>query len=470
MSASPAGPPGPTPNGAPQAAPSRKPKPKANPLRPMNRPKKPAARRPAPGAVNRAAPPTGATPNAVQPTAAPSPNAPAARAFVQQRRSPSPEGQPQVFKLFMTKKDFADGLRYHVARLQSRKEVDILDEKEYTRPIRLHRRDRGDFLNGADAMDIDSKDELIDEKEREKAEAIKAERQRIREENAKLIAPTVNAKRKPQAFKKKTEQVYRANDTPEEQKRSLLRYEEALPWHLEDFDNKHIWEGAFQNTNISNNVLLMPVEGGGNAYRLIPIEKRYSFTERKVKLQPAEEKSEVKTEKKEKKLPQNLWVTQSQKERAQRKRQEMETKQALRLFVRKGGRDEEADFASDPFNAPEQAADANDIDFNYQEDFADDEENDLFEGDEEITKEAEKRIQREQLGANVFNQNDEKEVEEEEELEKKKREREKLDGKRTKKLLRKKGGDWTLYESDSDRGPGGLYEVSNPLAAAPDYG
>ena len=353
----------------------------------------------------------------------------------------------------MSKGDFIDGLRYHIARLQARKTVDITDETDYTRPIRLHRRDRGAYqVNGQEGMEVDSKDDLADEKERERQEAIKAERQRIREENAKLIAPTVNAKRKAPAFKKKTEQVYRANDTPEEQKRSLLRYEEALPWHLEDFDNKHVWEGSFQDAFVGSYMLLMEWEG---VFHLIPVEKRYNFTEQsKARHQTTLEQAE---EMMEKKLKEPRWVTKAHKQQQQKMFQQKEAERSKKLFGRKGGRDEQA--GADALDQPEEAADADDIDFNYQEDFADDEENELFEGDEETTKEAEKRIQKEQYGANIFSQNDEKEVDAEEARKKKLVEAEKAAGKRTRKMLRQKGGDYTLYESDTDEGPGGIREV-----------
>ena len=357
----------------------------------------------------------------------------------------------------MSKSELIEGLRYHVARLQSRKAVDITDEAEYTRPVRLHRRDRGMFqAPGQDEMDVDTKEELANEKERERQEILKAERQRVREENAKLIAPTVNAKRKAPAFKKKTEQVFRANDTPEEQKRSLLRYEEALPWHLEDFDNKHVWEGSFQDAFVGSYVLLMPSPDGH--FQLIPVEKRYNFTEQnKVRHLASMEEAE---EMMEKKLREPRWVREAYKQQQEKKRQDREAERAKKLVGRKGGRDER--FGSDALDQPEEAADADDIDFNYQEDFADDEENELFEGDEETTKEAEKRIQKEQYGANIFSLNDEKEVEAEEERKKKLLEMEKAAGKRTRKMLRSKGGDYTLYESDTDEGPGGLREARRP--------
>ena len=72
------------------------------------------------------------------------------------------------------------------------------------------------------------------------------------------------------AFKKKTEQVYRTDDTPEERKRNLLRYEETLPWHLEDDDNKNVWVGTYEEALSEKYILLLPEEG---RFRMVPVEK-----------------------------------------------------------------------------------------------------------------------------------------------------------------------------------------------------
>jgi transcription initiation factor TFIIF subunit alpha len=297
-------------------------------------------------------------------------------------------------------------------------------------------------------MEIDSKEEMFDEKERERLEAAKLERQRIREENAKLIAPAAPSKKKPQAFKKKVEQVYRTDETPEDRKRSQLRYEEALPWHLEDFDNKNIWQGAYEAALSECHVMLMEV---GTQFQLVPLEKWYRFREKnKFKhfdIDQAEEQMG-------RKVKEPRWLLETQKETEKKKRDEVAAQKLSGLFQRSGAREErEAKLEGhDISGEPDAAADADDIDFNYEEEFADDEENPIFEGDEDTQKQAEERIKRDQLAANVFGMQNEKEVDEAAEKEKKLAEISKQLQKGTRKALLKREKNFD-YETDSEGNP-----------------
>ena len=113
-------------------------------------------------------------------------------------------------------------------------------------------------------------------KERERIELQKEDRRKVREENQAKIAPT--GKTKTQAFKKNIEQKYRADDTPEAKKRQLLRYEETLPWHLEDFENKQTWVGTYESELSEAHVMLsMDPTSGHNAVYLAPMERWYRF-------------------------------------------------------------------------------------------------------------------------------------------------------------------------------------------------
>lgn len=453
MSAPPPGPPGTTPNGT---APARR-RAKPNPRAALVQRKKPARKTDASSAQPVGTPGSQTGPRSTatnvhatvsRPTAGPA-------SFAERPRSPSPSVEPRIFPIFTTKRALLEGLRFHVARLQSKDTVDVTNESQFTRPIRLHRRDPRIQPGGGDGMDMDSKDDLLDEKERERAEAAKLERQRVREENAKLIAPAAPSKKKPQAFKKKVEQVYRTDDNPEDRKRSQLRYEEALPWHLEDFDNKNIWQGSYEAALSECHVMLMhhPAEQGGrdNHLKLVPMEKWYRFREKnKVKYKAPEDVETLMN----KKVKEPAFLIKHEQQEKIKKLHALDANKTRGLFQRAGGREEaEAKQAGDVFGAGlDTPADADDIDFNLDEEFADDEENPIFEGDDDTQKQAEERIKRDQLGANVFGMTDEQEVDEEAEREKKLAEMRKQLEKGTRKTLVKREKAYD-YASDSDVNP-----------------
>jgi len=293
----------------------------------------------------------------------------------------------------------------------------------------------------------DSKEALEDDKERERLEVAKLERQRIREENQKQMAPAAATKKKPQAFKKKVEQVYRADDTPEARKRSQLRYEEALPWHLADDDDKKVWQGAYEAALSETHVMLMKTENG---FRMVPIEKWYRFRPKATSKEHMDVETAEAQMAKGQRAPR--WLLKNDK-RDKEAKKEQAAYSGYGLFSRSGERDERGGRdAMDVGDEPEVAADADDIDFNVDEEFADDEENELFEGDDDTKKLTEERLKREALNANIFDLNDEKEVDAEAEREKMLAEVAKRLEKSTKKALLKREKNFD-YASDSDGNP-----------------
>jgi transcription initiation factor TFIIF subunit alpha len=97
-----------------------------------------------------------------------------------------------------------------------------------------------------------------------------------------------------------------------------------------------------------------------------------------------------------------------------------------------------------------ETADMDDIDFEADDLFQDDDEQATVEPDQdEDAKDAQDRIKRERLGANVFDQANEAEVEKELEAEEKEEEERKKLGKGVKKALKKRERN-LIYESDSD--------------------
>jgi hypothetical protein len=53
-----------------------------------------------------------------------------------------------------------------------------------------------------------------------------------------LIFPLSRIKTACVSDRQKTQQVFKSDMTPEEIARARIKYEEALPWHLEDFDSQ----------------------------------------------------------------------------------------------------------------------------------------------------------------------------------------------------------------------------------------
>jgi len=304
--------------------------------------------------------------------------------------------------------------------------MDLEDRSVFTEPVRLYRRETGPIANG-DTMDIDSKDNMTDIQEKERNEAIKQDRQRQREDAMKEVAPTAS-KRKAPAFKKKTEQVFRTNDTPEERKRSQLRYEETLPWHIEEFDNKQTWVGQYEEALSYRHLLLIP--DGDDTLRAVPVEKWYRFRQQgKAKQISAEDVEKFMASK----TKEPRWIARDKEQSALKRKQEAAS--SNRMLLRRGDRQENDD---DMVDFRETTVNADEIDFNLEEEFADDEENPLFEGDDDVTKDAEDRMRKDQLEANTFGVGDEQKVDEEEEAKQKAEDAKKAEGMETSRLLQKR--------------------------------
>lgn len=340
-------------------------------------------------------------------------------------------------------------------RLQNKARVDIQDKTQFTPPIKLHRRDPRAPPSGAGSHfeEEDTKEDLEEIKERERIEQQKEERRRIRDENQAKIAPS--GTKKQNAFQKKTEQKYRPDDTPEAKKRQLLRYEETLPWHLEDFENKQTWVGTYESELSEAHIMLTKTDPNnplGGAIELAPMERWYRFNV-KNKLKPTGDDVDKLMHKAEH-VPGFLKNIE-----ARAMKREVEDKDrsysGLRTRVGGGGDDEgriHKPRLDDDGVFVKREADADDIDFNLEEDFADDEEglNGLFEGEEEDVKEATEKLKRDQLQAALWERPDELELQRREELERKIAEDVKHMMKVTKKTLVKREKQYEYADSDPE--------------------
>ncbi|KAL6718229.1 transcription factor IIF subunit tfg1 [Lecanora helva] len=354
------------------------------------------------------------------------------------------------YPLVLSKRSLAEGFRHHVARFASKKNVDPRNSEEFVRPVRLHRRDPRAPLGGAGILKPEEDSQVpmdgMDDKEREKQEILKAEKEAKREAEMAQVAPSASLSSRTQGKNmKKTEQVYRNDQTEEQKKQSQLRYEEALPWYLEDFENKSTWVGSYEAA-LSDNYVMM-VLGQDGKFRLLPLEKWYKFTQKNVFKTLTAEEAELRFNKK---VKEPRWFMDSEESKQKRKQEQENKKLASGLFLGKWEKGGGGSGSAAPVVKHENA-DADDIDF--QEDrFADDEDNmNLFEEDQE-TKETEERIKKDQLQANVFDIKEEKEYEQQEKLEKKEKEMAKKFGKRTKKALMKREKNY-IYDSDTTDNP-----------------
>ena len=342
------------------------------------------------------------------------------------------------YKVVTTKRGLLEGLRFHLLQFAGEKQIDIRDEGEFTRPVRLHRRDPKSNAPGQVKEEGDEPKDGMDKAEREELNARKEARQKERELNLAQIAPSANAGKKMAAFKKGTQQVWTRDYTAEDRRRIQTNYEEKLPWHLEDFDNKHCFVGSHQSgsSNVHAAFVYEPsVDSATGKFRLLPVEKLYNFKPKRdkiIKEMTIEEAEEAM--KKRGRIPD--WLIKQEELRIKEKQKELMSKQSRGLFS--GAQRETI--------AGRQGEEA---DFDFEEDFADDEEGNLFEDKDEDTKVAEKRIKEDQLKANLFDLKEEKEYDMEEELERRQEEIRKKRDKEMNRTLELREKNYN-HASDSD--------------------
>jgi transcription initiation factor TFIIF subunit alpha len=370
-----------------------------------------------------------------------------------------PESKATYFPLFTTKRALREGLRYHVMRFNTKKDIDPANQdsehqEHFIRPVTLHRRDPKQPSRGETGKEEEMPDVLMDSKEREKLEIAKAEKEAKRAADLAQIAPSGNnaaaqAKKNHPFRMEKTTQVYRLDKTEDEKKASDLRYEEALPWHLEDAEGKQTWVGNYEAALSDTNVMFVI---DGDRFLMVPIEKWYKFTAKNKFTTFTIEEAEAKMGKKTR---ESRWVMKDKQEALQK------APPMHKLFTVKA----ESTTAKNAKRTEMQ--DMDDLDFAEDDLFQDDDEQATVEPDnDEETKETQAKIKREQQGANVFDKADEAEVEKELERELMEIEAEKKSSKKTRKALTRRERN-LIYETDSDHPYS--ESVSNSLLWRCDY-
>ncbi|KAI0198061.1 hypothetical protein F4808DRAFT_436980 [Astrocystis sublimbata] len=438
------------PTGAP---PLRRPRNTANP---MVARKKPLPRPPPPKG-----PPPSKTGAAPKPAGNPKQNAQPDKAarFDEQRTKnggwskPLPQGG-QEYPLYVTKKALKEGLRFHVMRLVPQKRgirqatIDPADQDSFPRPVTLQRRDPRQPPPGQKPKEEEEPVEEPDPntEEAEKQAQIKAQREAQRAlDDAKKAPVLKDMEKKRQKDKNKDEkktgtQIHYEARTEKQKKESGIRYEEALPWHLEDADGKQVWVGQYEAPLSEQKVALVPVpELAG--YRMLPLEKWYKFTPKRGAFQHMTiEEAEKLMGKKA--APTRWAIRETDRDKAANAREE-----SRRIMYGPTAVKQESSTFLQASRGEKMEHD--DIDMSGDE-FQDDDEQAGFEPErDEDTKEAKDRVRREQLGANLFGDADEKKVEKDEAELQKEEEVRKLLGKGLKKALRKRDKQFQ-YDSDSN--------------------
>jgi transcription initiation factor TFIIF subunit alpha len=342
-----------------------------------------------------------------------------------------------------TKKELLQGMRFHLMKFaQSKmddKPVDPTDQNEFARPVTLQRRDARQPPAGRAVRTEELEAPPVDESERERMVQMKADKEAQRAIDQAKIAPVAkdpNPKPKKKQKEEKT-MFHRTHKTEAAKKESDLRYEEALPWHLEDADGKNVWVGNYVAA-LSESTVAFRIDG--HFFRMLPLEKWYKFSS-KPPFQPFTiDQAEAFMNRK---VDVGRWVMKNEDQKAQAA--DMEA--TRRMLYGKGTmvKTESSTFR----NATRQEKlEHDELDVSGDE-FQDDDDNVNFErNDDEDTKESKDRIRREQLGANLWGDGDEQEVDKDlkdqlrEELERKKY------GKTTKKALIKRDRE-DVYESEN---------------------
>jgi transcription initiation factor TFIIF subunit alpha len=358
-------------------------------------PKKPAA-------AQKPVPSTSVTPGAhtTLPLGQPGPQAP----------TPSTGEAPEekgvtTYPVYINKKDIEEGLRFHGFKFNVRAganatipTIDPYDASQFTRPVRLHRRYARDKQELGPSSDAPAG---TDDKERELYNARRAERQAEREANQALIAPTGTTTKKQQGKKKNqkvVEDVYYNESNPKQQKAAQLRYEETKPWHMEDFEGKNTWIGTYQEPMSASSILLT-VDPHNASFNMTPIERWYKFTQtNRLDTMTAEEAEKFMTAG----YKPDRWFLKTQVGKEEEKQKQVKMKRDQVVAMKKAEAAEDDGYAAVKDEGEFYNPDKDDLDFEFNDEFQDDDEGAMFGNlEEDEAKDIEKRIREEMRGANI---------------------------------------------------------------------
>ncbi|OBA22247.1 Rap30/74 interaction domain-containing protein [Metschnikowia bicuspidata var. bicuspidata NRRL YB-4993] len=378
--------------------------------------------------------------------------------------SSSPSSEWNVIPLKACTTEELQDTRHHILKFHTKQDVDVM--KNFNKPVRMHRKDPQNIQ-----FQLSRKE--MDRRRREKVAAKAAADAELDLENEEnnpnhlngkasdshgngqqsadmsQVAPDGGARRhRRNLFKRKTKQVHMMDET-----KRKLRYEEYYPWVIEDYTGDNVFVGSYEAGSTESTHVLFVFDK--NCFKMVPAEKVYKFTPRNKYATLTLEEAEARMEKN---LSAPRWLMKHMDEGSERSD----------MRFRRGGA--EAGSSSNlqtrlnrmrTVQGGIQDRDSDHDDLDFEEEFADDEEAPIMDGDEEENKLLEKKIKKEMLKAAHFDGqldggddsddlNDLFEVEKSRKVDK--------EGKKLKKVLNKTEG--AVYESDN--------EESNPYVSQSD--
>lgn len=354
--------------------------------------------------------------------------------------SPPPQkpnaGEWNVIPLKACTKESLVDTRHHILKFHTKQDVDIL--KNFHKPVRMHRKDPQNIQFQLTRQQMDQKKRDALERGEDGGNGANADPEDPNEPVDMLqVAPDGGARRfRRNLFKRKTKQV-RVMD----EKKRQLRYEEYYPWVMEDYTGDNVFVGSYEAGSSESTHVLFVFDK--NCFKMVPAEKVYKFTPRNKYATLTLEEAEARMEKN---LSAPRWLMKHMDEtnvNDSRFRR-------MNAAATSGGPSQNISrMRTVQGGAYYKDSDHDELDFD--EEFADDEEAPIMDGDEEENKLLEKKVKKEMLKAAHFDGqldfkddsddlNDLFEVEKSRKVDK--------EGKKLKKVLTKTEGG--IYESDND--------------------
>ncbi|RKP30538.1 Rap30/74 interaction domain-containing protein, partial [Metschnikowia bicuspidata] len=354
--------------------------------------------------------------------------------------SPPPQkpnaGEWNVIPLKACTKESLVDTRHHILKFHTKQDVDIL--KNFHKPVRMHRKDPQNIQFQLTRQQMDQKKRDALERGEDGGNGANADPE---DPNAPVdmlqVAPDGGARRfRRNLFKRKTKQV-RVMD----EKKRQLRYEEYYPWVMEDYTGDNVFVGSYEAGSSESTHVLFVFDK--NCFKMVPAEKVYKFTPRNKYATLTLEEAEARMEKN---LSAPRWLM---KHMDETNVNDSRFRRMNAAAVSRGPSQNISRMRTVQGGAYYKDSDHDELDFD--EEFADDEEAPIMDGDEEENKLLEKKVKKEMLKAAHFDGqldfeddsddlNDLFEVEKSRKVDK--------EGKKLKKVLTKTEGG--IYESDND--------------------
>ncbi|KAI5965767.1 TFG1 [Candida pseudojiufengensis] len=352
--------------------------------------------------------------------------------------------------LFAPTEDDLKDVRTHIFKFSSKNEINF---DKFQRPVYMSRKDPRNISFHLSRKEQEQRKKERQEEEARKKEEIEREKaQQDQEDQSKpkaqtpdaeqsKIAPDGGARRgKKSLFKRKTKQINLMDDA-----KRKLRYEEHFPWILEDYTGDNVFTSSYEAP--SNEQALFVFDKNG--FKLIPVEKSYRFAPRNRYATLTIEEAEAKMS--ESNIPR--WLMKHMEEDSiqegipdQRFKKSFRTASNNMRTVTGGA-------------VNERDSDHDDLDF--EEEFADDEEAPIMDGDEEENKLSERKVKKEMLKAAHFNAEEEADDDLDDLFETEKSRKVDKEGKKLRKVLNKREGG--IYDSDEDEQEGQQYLSKSDL-------